>query len=98
MEESNSQGLEDVIARRLIKQAETEFGAGELTQNSDTHVDGGGETEKEKLDSALVDEPAQSSPTGVLVGDTEPASLSATGIATSPAPEFAKVEKSLISL
>ena len=98
MEESNTQGLEDAIARRLIKQVETDSVGVELTLNSDAQVDRGGESTQEISDSTSSDEFSFGAVPSIEVLDTETAVQAVDTSTPPPAPEFAKVEKSLISL
>jgi hypothetical protein len=98
MEESNSQGLEDAIARRLIKQVETDSVGVKPTLNSDTQVDGGGEPTQEISAPTSPDEFLLGAVTDIEVHDNETAIQVVDTSATPAAPEFAKVEKSLISL
>src|ERR1035437_6391496 len=102
MKESHQEELEELLAGRLIKQAEAEDFDVEPTVEDDTNPKREGEqTESgsDKMsDSVSTDRDATALPTTMSVAANVDVDLSTALAPTTLPPTFAKVEKSLISL
>src|ERR1035441_405535 len=97
MNESNSQDMEEVLTRRLIKQVD-ELDRAKIAESGDTSTDGGGELVEKNSNLTTTNEHATSNSNTNNTEVESVAQIEALAVTTPALTGFAKVEKSLISL